>query len=145
MRYLKKNIDTKMKHDTSTMLNGCSKKRPDIYYELDKHCVIVEIDEHQHKSYSEICECARINEIVSPIGGKSVIFIRYNPDKITNNGKVVEFSMQDRLDILIEIIKSELIKNYDQFCIKIIQLFYDDNYELYELIKEENITDKVAV
>ena len=74
-----------------------------------------------------------------------MIFIRYNPDKITNNGKVVEFSMQDRLDILIEIIKSELIKNYDQFCIKIIQLFYDDNYELYELIKEENITDKVAV
>lgn len=53
--------------------------------------------------------------------------------------------MKDRLDILIEIINQEITKEYDQFCVKIIQLFYDDNYDKYQLIKEENITDKVAI
>ncbi len=44
------------------------KKRPDIYFEFDKHCVIVEINENQHKSYDDYCECARINEIINGIG-----------------------------------------------------------------------------
>jgi hypothetical protein len=47
------------------MLQECSKKRPDIYFELNKHCIIVEIDENQHNSYQNSCECARINEIVN--------------------------------------------------------------------------------
>ena len=47
------------------------KKRPDIFFDLSTHCVIVEIDENQHNSYEDICECARINEIVNGIGGRS--------------------------------------------------------------------------
>jgi len=31
------------------MLQGCSKKRPDIYFELNSHCLIVEIDEQIKK------------------------------------------------------------------------------------------------
>ena len=33
------------------MLQGCSKKRPDVFFELNRHCVIVEIDEDQYKRY----------------------------------------------------------------------------------------------
>ncbi len=55
------------------MLQGCSKKRPDIYFELERHCVIVEVDEHQHNAYEDSCECSRINEIVNGIGGKSFL------------------------------------------------------------------------
>ena len=55
------------------------------FFELLKHNVIVEIDENQHKAYLEQCECARINEIVNDNGGKSFIFIRFNPNTIIKN------------------------------------------------------------
>ena len=145
VRYLRNVIDTKFEYDSSKMLNGCSKKRPDIYFELVKHCIIVEIDENQHKTYEDICECARINEIVNGIGGKSVIIIRYNPDVVRNNGKEIILTNKERLDILVKIIKEELVKDYEKFLVKTIQLYYDDNNEKYEKIKEENITTLVCV
>ena len=51
----------------------------------------------------------------------------------------------DRLDLLVKTIKSELIKNYDSFVVKIIQLYYSDNHETYDTVKEENITDIVSI
>ena len=93
------------------------------------HCVIVEIDENQHNTYDDLCECSRINEIVNSIGGKSVIIIRYNPDIIKNKGIIQNISESDRIDILVKTIKEELVKSYEKFIVKIIQLFYDDNYE----------------
>jgi len=127
------------------MLQSCSKKRPDVYFELDKHCVIVEIDEHQHRSYEDVCECARICEIVSGIGGKSVIFIRFNPDTTKHNNKRLKLELCDKIDLLVDTIKTELVKNYDTFIVKQIQLYYNDDYDVYQSIKEENITDKVCV
>jgi hypothetical protein len=127
------------------MLQGCSLKRPDIYFDLNKHSVIVEIDENQHKSYEDICECARINEIVNGIGGKSVIMILNNPDIIKNNNKKINISQADRIDLLVKTIKEELIKSYDSFVVKIIQIYYNDDYEKYQAIKEEIITDKVCI
>lgn len=112
---------------------------------MTKHCVVVEIDENQHKSYQEVCECARINEIVNSVGGKSIIFIRYNPDKIYNRKKEIKFEMVDKLNLLIKTIKDELVRYYKKFCVKIIQLYYDDDYKKYEEKKSEYITDKVAI
>jgi hypothetical protein len=145
VRYLRKTIDTKFEYNSSKMLDGCSKKRPDIYFDLITHCLIVEIDEHQHRTYEDICECARINEIVNGIGGKPVIIIRYNPDIVKNNGKKQNISQSDRIDLLINTIKEELSKSYETFIVKIILLYYDDNYEIYQHIKEEIITDKVCI
>ena len=127
------------------MLQGCSKKRPDIYFELNKHCLIVEIDEHQHSNYGDSCECARINEIVNGIGGKSVIIIRYNPDVVRNKNKVLSINQSFRIELLVKTIKEELMKEYDTFIVKTIQLFYNDDYEEYKNVKEENITDLVCV
>jgi hypothetical protein len=126
------------------MLNGCSLKRPGVYFELNKHCVIVEIYEHQHKSYEDVCECARINEIVNGICGKSVIIIRYNPDIVRNNKKIIRFDPTERIGLLVSTIKEELLMDYDQFIVKTIQLFYDDNKK-YEPAKSEDITDIVCV
>jgi hypothetical protein len=145
VRYLRKVINTKFEYNSSKMLQGCSKKRPDIYFELNKHCVIVEIDENQHNSYEDSCECARINEIVNGIGGRSVIIIRYNPDVIKNNGKILKISNNEKLDLLVKTIKNELVKEYDTFIVKNIQLYYNDDYETYQSMKEENITDIVAL
>jgi hypothetical protein len=127
------------------MLQGCSKKRPDVYFELNKHCIIVEIDEHQHNSYEDSCECARINEIVNGIGGKSVIIIRYNPDIVKNKNKILDIKQDDRIELLVKIIKEELVKEYDSFIVKIIQIYYNDNYDIYKTIKEEDITNIVCI
>jgi hypothetical protein len=145
IRYLRKMIDTQFEYNSSKMLQGCSKKRPDVYFELLKHCVIVEIDEHQHNTYGDVCECARINEIVNGIGGKSVIIIRFNPDITKNKGKKINLNLSDKLDLLVDKIKEELIKDYDDFIVKISQLYYDDNYDKYQEIKEEDITKIVCL
>jgi len=145
VRHLRKTIDTSFEYNSSKMLQGCSKKRPDVYFDLVTHCVIVEIDEHQHNTYEDTCECARINEIVNGIGGKPIIIIRYNPDVIKNNGKNIYVSQCDRMELLVATIKEELIKSYDTFMVKIIQVYYNDNYEKYQQIKEEVITDKVCI
>jgi hypothetical protein len=145
VRYLRKMINTKFEYNSSKMLQGCSKKRPDIYFELNKHCVIVEIDENQHNSYEDSCECARINEIVNGIGGKSVIIIRYNPDIVKNKGKQLNINKGERIDLLVDTIKKELVKDYDDFIVKTVQIYYNDNYKEYKPIKEEIITDLVSV
>jgi hypothetical protein len=145
VRHLRKEISIQFEYNSSKMLQGCSKKRPDVYFELTKHCVIVEIDENQHNTYGESCECARINEIVNGIGGKSVIIIRYNPDVVKNKDKVLTIKQSDKIDLLVKTIKDELVKDYDTFIVKTIQLFYNDDYEEYKKLKEENITDLVCV
>lgn len=88
--------------------------------------------------------CARINEIVSGIGGKSVIFIRYNPDMIKNKKKI-NIDASERLYNLVKVIKEELVVDYDNFVVKMIQLYYNDDYDIYQYKKEENITDIVAI
>jgi len=145
IRYLRKHIDTKFEYNNSSMLGGCSKKRPDAFFELQRHCIDVEIDEHQHNAYEDRCECARLNEIVNGIGGKSVIVIRYNPDKVYNNRKLVEISQENRLNLLVKVIRNELIADYDKFQVKLIQLYYNDNYAKYQEIKEEDITSLVCI
>jgi len=72
-------------------------------------------------------------------------FIRYNQDKIKNNDKEINIKNSERLDLLVRIIKEELIKAYEEFVVKIIQIYYNDNYEKYEAIKEEIITDLVCI
>ena len=68
----------------------------------------MEIDENQHDTYEYICECARINEIVNGVVGKTVIIIWYNQDAVRNNGKILKIATLDRLDLLAETIKEQL-------------------------------------
>ena len=145
VRHLRKAIDTPFEYNSSKMLQGCSKKRPDVYFELSTYCLIVEIDEHQHQTYEDSCECARINEIVNGIGGKSVIIIRFNPDITKNKGKKVNIKLSEKIHKLVGKIKEELVQEYKRFQIKIIQMYYDDNYDKYLEIKEEDITKLVTV
>ena len=145
VRYLRKAIDTSFEYNTSKMLNGCSKRRPDIYFELQDKCIIVEVDENQHRSYEDSCECARLNEIVNGVGGLPVTFIRYNPDSVRNNGKIVVFSQEQRLDLLVNTLKEELCLEANAFQVRVIQLFYDDMYDTYLSKKEEDITYLVCV
>ena len=108
------------------MIQGCSKKRPDVYFDLQCHVVI---DENQHNRYDSLCECSRINEIVNSIGGRPVIVIRYNPD-----------SKIKQTEILLEIIKSELNMVYEKFMVKLIQIGFNNIPQ-----QSEDITNLVCI
>jgi hypothetical protein len=148
VRFLRKAIDTKFEYNSSRMLQGCSLKRPDVYFELPTHCVIVEIDEHQHATYADSCECARLNEIVNGIGGKSVVVIRFNPDATRAGGRALPLVLADKLDLLVTTIKEHLMTPPGRFAVSLVQLYFDDalsNVSSYEARKMEDITSTVCV
>ena len=140
VREIKKNIKNKFIHNKANVLDvKCSDyKRPDIIFELSTYFVIVEIDENQHKNYK--CELKRINRIANGCFGKSLIIIRFNPDKFKINKKIQNILIVERLEKLISTIKLELEKDYKEFFVKEIKLFYDN-----KIFDENIITDKVTI
>jgi hypothetical protein len=60
---------------------GCSKHRPDIFIDFGSHCIIIEIDENRHVSYT--CEEKRMAALYEDIGFRKVVFLRFNPDGYT--------------------------------------------------------------
>ena len=72
-------------------------------------------------------------------------FFSYNPDSIKHKGQKLKITNTERIDLLVKTIKEELTKSYDTFIVKIIQLYYNDNYEIYNHIKEEDITNLVTI
>ena len=141
--HLRRTIKTKFVHDQSA--GDCTRRRPDAYFNLDRHVVIVEIDENQHRGYAESCECARISEIVATIGGRPIIFIRFNPDVIKHNNKIQNIALSDRLNYLTEVVKREIITIPDKFSVKVIQLYYDCNENTLSIEQTMDITHVVAV
>ena len=69
-------------HQVDKIIDGgaCGRERPDFMWDADTHWVILEVDENQHLSNPEVCECLRMVNIFSSLG-MPVLFIRYNPDK----------------------------------------------------------------
>ena len=127
-----------------TIIDGCSKKRPDLLIDLGYQVIIIEIDENQHTNYDGICENKRLMEISQDIGHRPIIFIRFNPDNyIKNNKKITSCwctnknginvikkskknEWEQRLNILHEQIKYWLNPiNTINKTIEVIQLFYD--------------------
>ncbi len=110
------------------------------------HCVVVEIDENQHRGYQESCECARLSEIVGGIGGRGVTVIRFNPDATWHDNRLLTFSMAHRLDMLVAVLKDELDAEPDKFGVNIIQLYFNvKDAGDYEEVRREDITTVVAV
>jgi hypothetical protein len=108
--------------------------------------VIVEVDENQHRGYEESCECARISEIVGAIGGKAVVFIRYNPDNVRSSGSRVTVTPAERIDLLVAAVKAELAREHGAFSVRLVQLWFDSAEPgPYEARKDMDITRIVAV
>jgi hypothetical protein len=128
----------------------------------------VEIDENQHRNYAETCECARISEIVGGICGRPVVFIRYNPDTAyftdtsasfgassslssssssatkPTTKKKISVKPEDRLALLVQILRDEIDREHTGFCVEIVQLFYDMTGPKFEPVQRESITARVA-
>ena len=73
---------------------GCSKKRPDAFLDMGSHVIIIEIDENAHDDYQVICENRRIMELSLDLNSRPIVFIRFNPDAYTRNGKKVPSSFK---------------------------------------------------
>jgi hypothetical protein len=118
---------------------GVFNRRPDIFLDLGKHIIIIEVDENKHSSYNCACETNRINEIIFNVDYKPITLIRFNPDKYTDfNGTIIKSCWKltkgvitisnkkqwsERINKLIETIKHYIEYNSEKM-IDTIQLFY---------------------
>jgi hypothetical protein len=111
----------------------CTKRRPDFVYHCGNHIVIIEVDEDQHKSYSNCGstreeklagENRRMFEIFQIFQGLPVVFIRYNPDGFRVNQKTMKVSDRIRHQTLVQWIKKCLREFQPGLWVK--YLYYDD-------------------
>jgi len=71
--------------------DGCSKRRPDMLVDLGTHIIIIEVDENAHTDYACSCEHKRLMELSEDVGGRPIVFIRFNPDQyIDSTGKMIK-------------------------------------------------------
>ncbi len=126
------------------IFEGCSKRRPDILFDLGYQIIIIEIDENQHIRYDCSCENKRLMEISKDVGHRPIIFIRFNPDSyydinnikipscwsITEKRGLLKISNKimwnNRLNSLKEQIKY-WIENKTDKTIEVIELFFNQN------------------
>ena len=79
--YMKMYPDFIWETKDKSLPNDCGvKRRPDYFIDYGTHCLILEIDENQHKNYNKQCEISRLNEISTMVNDKPTIYIRFNPD-----------------------------------------------------------------
>jgi len=126
------------------ILDGCSKRRPDLFLDLGNQIIIIEVDENQHIAYDCSCENKRIMELSHDVGHKSIIFIRFNPDDYEENEIVIKSCWElDKKGICVikkskskewsqrlNALKEQIIywihpDNITTKTVEIIQLFYD--------------------
>ena len=130
-------------HDKK-IVNGCSKRRPDLLVDMGYHIIIVEVDENKHTGYDCSCENKRLMELSQDLQHRPIVFIRFNPDSYINQNKLKISSCwrTNKLGV-IQIMKTRMtewkerinilnqqiqywIDNKSNKTIEIIELFYDN-------------------
>lgn len=125
-----------------TVVDGCSRRRPDLLLDMGSHIIIVEVDENKHEGYDCSCENKRLMEISQDLQHRPVVFIRFNPDAYTDaEGNLVKScwsvngygimavpgtrkaEWQERVEVLIEKIQ-HWIDHPSEKTVEIIELFY---------------------
>lgn len=147
LKFLKEN-GTIFETEDKIPQNGCSKFRPDGVIDFLYFKVILEIDENQHKSYSNKCEMTRMIQLQQDYGGIPIIFIRYNPDNYKDINRNIIKPNPKRLHLLYDvlrslgILKNEYEKNNTQLPpLSMIYMFYNNfdgtaKLETIDILKE---------
>jgi hypothetical protein len=126
------------------IIEGCSRRRPDIFVDLGYQIIIVEIDENQHQYYDCTCENRRVMELSRDVGHRPIVIIRFNPDAyINHNGQMITscWRIQNKTGILhvnknkqiewnerLHSLKTQIqywLANSTDKTVEIIQLYYD--------------------
>ena len=103
------------------------RRRPDLRILKNETLLVIEIDENQHKSYSEMDEETRYNDLYMAYSGKW-IYIRFNPDKFKKNNKNVNPTLSRRLPVLKDEIEKQFRRienNENKELIERIYLYFD--------------------
>ena len=130
-------------HDKK-VVDGCSKRRPDLLVDMGYHIIIIEVDENKHTGYDCSCENKRLMELSQDLQHRPIVFIRFNPDSYINQNKLKISSCwrTNKLGV-IQIMKTRMtewkerinilnqqiqywIDNKSNKTIEIIELFYDN-------------------
>ena len=118
-------------HDKSLSTGGCDctmRRRPDHYKLIGNTMLVIETDENQHKSYDQMDEEVRYNDLMM-VHSSKWIYIRFNPDKyIATNGKRKNPEIATRLRVLEKEIETQLkrIENEEnQELLERVYLYYD--------------------
>ena len=103
------------------------RRRPDLRKLINETMLCIEIDENQHKSYSEMDEETRYNDLYMAYSGKW-IYIRINPDKYKKNNKSFNPTIATRLEKLKQEVEKQIERidnNENDELIERIYLYYD--------------------
>jgi hypothetical protein len=103
----------------------CGLERPDIVINSSNGLfkIVVEVDEGQHKSYPELCECVRMKNIAE-VFQLPTLYIRFNPDEY-KTPDLEEFPMKKRLMRLKMVVEKYMNMETLEFTIGVIQLYFD--------------------
>jgi hypothetical protein len=143
--------------DDKTLDRDCNLYRPDRVYDCGTHYTVVEVDEGQHKDKGRGCvlgcegaELKRMHEI-QVAAGLPCVFLRFNPDGYTVNGKVGTVNLQDRLVVLTkwlqQCFKMRPTKAVYETPVKYKYLFYDEYHasdRTFQEVNDEAIAELLA-
>jgi len=109
--------------------DGCGAERPDFLFECTTHCIVVEVDENQHKSRPCECEQTRMVNISQSLG-MPTIFLRYNPDEYSVKRQRTDTLKSTRHRNLIKWVDKLLNLNPSEISahgfLSVVYLYFDD-------------------
>eukprot|EP00899_Mesostigma_viride_P012548 jgi/Mesvir1/21294/Mv25979-RA.1 len=124
-------------HDRRIHGGECVASRPDfIIYTDGAHVVIIEVDEHQHRSYDQYCELVRLFNLGQSCEGLPLLVIRYNPHSYRSSGGELvhggtDASDEQRQAVLLSYVTASLDNSYNpherkpKVHCRAVKLFYD--------------------
>ena len=132
-------------HNCLKMLNSHS--RIDFLFpNHGKVHVAFEVDEYQHREYSQVCETSRMNNIVSSLrlGGDEtpVVFIRYNPHSFKVDGATKRTARAERYTKVCELLDKIKVTEHGEH-IHVFYMFYDTVSELPVVLTDPEYFDAV--
>ena len=104
--------------------DACLNYLPDIVYADPNRVVIVEIDENGHRSRSYECDQRRMSDIYDEFAGKTVLWVRFNPDSYPGGNKDV----YERLPELQRLLERIETMEFDTM-MHLFYMYYDQNWQ----------------
>jgi hypothetical protein len=128
--YINANLEG-FQHDKPLSTSHCEcniRRRIDHRKLINNTLLVIETDENQHKSYDQMNEETRYDDLYMPFSGKWV-YIRFNPDKyVSKNGKNKNPMISTRLPVLLDEIKKQIWRiqtEQNSELVERVYLFYD--------------------
>ena len=108
--------------------------------------VAFEVDEYQHREYSQVCETSRMNNIVSSLrlGGDEtpIVFVRYNPHSFKVDGATKRTARDERYTKVCELLDKIKAMEHGEH-IHVFYMFYDTVSELPVVLTDPEYFDAV--